>query len=131
MKVIRHPESVQALPEGDIRQRISAELDSLLEEFPEAYDPAVHGWFVVLENPEDLTLPVWPGCPFTCDTLIREQRYEWLVRNSDHYQWITMLGDNEALMIFLPCGLLHDQPALTASLASHATSVAYGLPGHG
>jgi hypothetical protein len=58
MKIIRDIDSIAQLPEGQIRLHIQAELNGLLAEFGQPYDPSFHGWFVVLETVNDLYAPL-------------------------------------------------------------------------
>ena len=96
MKIIRDIDSIAQLPEGQIRLHIQAELNGLLAEFGQPYDPSFHGWFVVLETVHDLYAPLA----------------------------LLMLNDNESVMVYFPSSLLHDLPDLESTLLVLASAVA-------
>lgn len=116
MKLIRHLDAVAELPEGEIKDRIRQELESLLESFPEVYDPAVHGWFQILETVADWQHPAWPNSPYSIRKAIEGRCFEWLGRGGDVYEMVLVINDNEAVTTYIPDYLLQHTPELRALL---------------
>lgn len=124
MKLIRHPDAVATLPEGDIKERIRQELESLLETFPEVYDPAVHGWFQILETDADWQQPAWPNSPYSIRQAVEDRCFEWLGRGGDAYEMVLVINDNEAVTTYIPNHLLQHTPELCALLDARLSAAA-------
>lgn len=120
MKAIRSPEQADALPEGVIKHRILAEIAGLLTSFPGVYDPAAHGWFLLVETPDDLTRPVCPGSPVTPLQVIQDRLFEWLDHGDDHYALAWVIDGCEAVTIYLTRDAVADSPDLTNLLNEQA-----------
>ncbi len=123
MKVIRHLESISQLPEGQIRLHIETEVNGLLAEFGQPYDPSFHGWFIVLETVNDLYAPL-ALLPYSLMSKLQAQAFDWLGKANDHYEVLLMLNDNESVMVYFPASLLHDLPDLDSLLLTLASPVA-------
>lgn len=116
MKMIRSLEQTASLPEGAIKQRILAEQARLLADFPGVYDPAAHGWFLLVETPDDLKQPVVPNSPITLLQVIQEKRYEWLENWVTRYELVWVIDGCEAVTIYLPDDVLVNYPAVQTFL---------------
>ena len=123
MKIIRDIDSIAQLPEGQIRLHIQAELNGLLAEFGQPYDPSFHGWFVVLETVNDLYAPL-ALLPYSLMSKLQQQAFDWLGKTNEHYEVLLMLNDNESAMVYFPSSLLHDLPDLESTLLVLASAVA-------
>lgn len=122
MKLIRQLEAVAELPEGEVKDRIQQELESLLESFPEAYDPTVHGWFQILETDADWQQPAWPDSSFSIRQVVEDRRFEWLGRAGADYEMVLVIDDNEAVTTYFPNQLLQRSPELRALLDERLTA---------
>lgn len=121
MNVIRSLEAIAMLPSNAISIHIQRELDGLLTEFPQPYDPSVHGWFVVCESVNDLYAPL--AClPFSILDILRAGTYDWLGQYPQHYEVLVMLNDNEGVMVYLPMTLIETMPLLHRELSALAAS---------
>lgn len=120
MKTIRSPEEAISLPDGTIKQRIQAELAGLLTSFPGVYDPAAHGWFLLVETPDDLTRPVCPSSPITPLQVIQDRLFEWLDNGGDHYALAWIIDGSEAVTIYLTSAAVADSPDLQTLLNEQA-----------
>jgi|GEM_PF-866658 len=120
MKIIRDIATVQSLVKDNIRLSIEQELESLLEEFPQAYNPCIHGWFIVLETVLDLYAPLGL-LPYSLLDKLQANTYDWLGKTDDYYQVLLIINDNEGLMIYLPLSLTHQVPTLEKQLLALAT----------
>lgn len=123
MKIIRDIDSIAQLPEGQIRQHIQAELNGLLAEFGQPYDPSFHGWFVVLETVNDLYAPL-ALLPYSMISKLQDHAFDWLGKTNAHYEVLLIVNDNESVMVYLPASLLQNLPELESSLSALASPVA-------
>lgn len=123
MKIIRDIDSIAQLPEGQIRQHIQAELNGLLAEFGQPYDPSFHGWFVVLETVNDLYAPL-ALLPYSLISKLQDHAFDWLGKTNAHYEVLLIVNDNESVMVYLPASLLQNLPELESSLSALASPVA-------
>lgn len=120
MKIIRDIAAVQGLVKDNIRLSIEKELETLLEDFPQTYDPSIHGWFIVLETVVDLYAPLGL-LPYSLLDKLQANSYDWLGKTDDYYQVLLIINDNEGLMIYLPLSLTHQVPTLEKQLLALAT----------
>ena len=123
MKIIRDIDSIAQLPEGQIRLHIQAELNGLLAEFGQPYDPSFHGWFVVLETVHDLYAPL-ALLPYSLISKLQDHAFDWLGKTNAHYEVLLIVNDNESVMVYLPASLLQNLPELESSLSALASPVA-------
>ena len=123
MKVIREVESIAQLPEGQIRLHIETEVNGLLAEFGQPYDPSFHGWFVVLETVNDLYAPL-ALLPYSMISKLQDHAFDWLGKTNAHYEVLLIVNDNESVMVYLPASLLQNLPELESSLSALASPVA-------
>ena len=123
MKIIRDIDSIAQLPEGQIRLHIQAELNGLLAEFGQPYDPSFHGWFVVLETVNDLYAPL-ALLPYSMISKLQDHAFDWLGKTNAHYEVLLIVNDNESVMVYLPASLLQNLPELESSLSALASPVA-------
>lgn len=123
MKIIRDIAAVQGLVKDNIRLSIEKELETLLEDFPQTYDPSIHGWFIVLESINDLYAPL-AMLPYSLYEKLKHQDFDWLGHHPDFYQILFTLNCNECLLVYLPKQLIHALPELNRTLEQLACPVA-------
>lgn len=117
---ILSPEQAETLPDCPIRQRILMEIALLLADFPGTYNPAQHGWFLVLEQPDDLYLSIHPASPLTPRGIVLQQHYEWLSRHVAHYEAVWVIDGCEAVTLYLPDEVTACDTDLSWFLSTHA-----------
>jgi hypothetical protein len=120
MLMVRSPEQAAQLSDGDIKQRMLADISRLLADFPGSYDPAQLGWFVIVERPDDLNGAVYPDAAFTVRQVMLAQHYDWLGQCGDHYEMVWVVDGCEAITIYLPKNILSADAAILAFLHTHA-----------
>lgn len=120
MRKILSPEQAATLPDSPVRQRILMELSRLLADFPGTYNPAQHGWFLVLEQPDDLHRTIHPASTFTPLDVLLQQRYEWLSSHVGHYEAVWIIDGCEAVTLYLPDEVTACDTELCSFLTTHA-----------
>lgn len=122
MKIIRDIATVQGLAKDKVRLSIENELEKLLHDFPQAYDPSLHGWFIVLETVSDLYAPL-ATLPYCLYEKLKHQEFDWLGHHTDFYQVLIVLNSNECVLVYVPMQILQALPELNHTLQQLACSV--------
>lgn len=114
MLTIKAEADVVRIPHLAMRQVVHASLSRILAEHPGSYDPAGHGWFMMLEGSSELDDAAPLHGQFSVRQLIRGQGFEWLGRYADFIELVVALNDSEAAAVYVPLHLLQAEPDLMA-----------------
>jgi hypothetical protein len=106
---IRQPTDANLLPTGEVRDLI---LDGfkMLSAYEGDYTPETHGWFLIMETPEDLTDRSVFYDRFDLAEAVSDGLAEHVVMHTTCVEVVVALTDAEAVAVFLPkslAGALH------------------------
>ena len=126
MRVIRAAEDVLELTEGEVRCLVQQRITMLSEDEP--YDPAIHGYFIVIEA-HDSTDAVdqhlrfsvlsnrWDGTHFGDPTFTPS--FELIEEHTNFFEMVFVLSDSGyGVVVFVPKE--HADPDLLAMCRAHA-----------
>ncbi len=108
MLTIKTEADVARISHPLMRQVVEASLSRILADHPGFYEPAGHGWFMVLEDSSELDETSALHGQFSVRQIIRGQGFEWMGRYADFIELVVALNDSEAVAVYVPLALLQD-----------------------
>ncbi|MBF7687699.1 hypothetical protein [Acinetobacter rathckeae] len=101
MKYIRSKADLKLLPKSDISVAILATMKSLEHSCQEPYQATLHGWFIICEQENDLSVD-FPHLTFSLKDKLDLGEVEYVDKKPDWYEVYIMLNDNEGVLVFVP-----------------------------
>jgi hypothetical protein len=111
MLAIKSQFEITSIEHEHIRSLVIERFAMLRRDFPESYDPARHGWFLIIGDGDVLDEAIQAGCPpllldaddvpFGDDDYFNP--YEFCVDHGDCFELVRVISDyGEAVTIFVP-----------------------------
>ena len=101
MQIVRTRENLCLIQDKAIADAISTTMDELEEQYQEAYQATLYGWFVVCECEQDLTEP-FTDLTFSLAEKLHAGEVEFVEKKQDWYEAYIMLNDNEGILVSVP-----------------------------
>ena len=101
MQIVRTRENLGNIHDEAIAHAISITMDELEEQYQEAYQATLHGWFVICECEQDLTGP-FTDLTFSLAEKLHSGEVEFVEKKQNWYEVYIMLNDNEGILVYVP-----------------------------
>ena len=101
MNIIKSKSDLEHVMNHAIRLAISSAIDRIEIEYQEDYQATQHGWFVVLEHTDELSVPI-AGLTFSVLEKLNASEIEYVEKCRHACEVYITLNDTEGVLIYIP-----------------------------
>ena len=101
MQIVQNREDLGRVQNQAIAHAISRTMDELEDQYQEAYQATLHGWFVICESEQDLIDP-FTHLTFSLAEKLAAEEVEFAEKKQDWYEVYITLNDNEGILVYVP-----------------------------
>ncbi|ONG37205.1 hypothetical protein BKE30_15065 [Alkanindiges hydrocarboniclasticus] len=101
MYIIQHKNHLGQIKDQAIKQAIQQQIEQLEHCYQENYQATRHGWFVVLEHPDEINQPI-VNLSVSLQEKLTNGEVEYQQVSSYGYEALITLNATEAVLVYLP-----------------------------